>query len=110
MPGRSTRSLDLNNTVAYGHKVVLHLRSTVRPNLDDLVESFLRDGVRFVGVVGVEASFVEDVIDEIVVGDGSDPDRFILTSSHEHQSVEEALEFARGLTGEYAGEVQLVEV
>ena len=110
MAGRSTRSLDLNEIVAYGHKVVLHLRTSFRPNLDDLVEAFLRDGVKFVGVVGVEASFVEDVIDAIVVGDGTDPDRFILTSSHENQSVEEALEFAQCLTGEYAGEVQLDEV
>ena len=94
----------------YGPKVVLHCRSHARPNLDELIEAFLRDGVIFVGVVGVEASFVEDLIDEIVVGDGSDPNRFILTSSHEDDSLEEALEFARSLSGEYAGEVQLVEV
>jgi NADPH-dependent glutamate synthase beta subunit-like oxidoreductase len=74
------------------------------------VESFLQDGVKFVGVVGVDASLVEDIIDEIVVGDGADPNRFILTSGHENESVEEALDFARNLTGEYAGEVQLVEV
>ena len=53
---------------------------------------------------------VEDIIDDLVVGDGSDPNRFILTSGHESESVEEALDFARSLTGEYAGEVQLVEV
>ena len=96
--------------MAYGHKVVLHCQSHVRPDLHDLVETFLQDGVKFVGVVGVDASLVEDIIDELVVGDGSDPNRFILTSGHENESVEEALAFARNLAGEYAGEVQLVEV
>ena len=62
------------------------------------------------GVVGVDASFVEDLIDEIVVGDGTNEERFILTSSHEGQSLEEAVEFANGLTGEYAGDVQVVDL
>ena len=93
----------------YSPKIILHLTSTNRPNLDDLIEAFIRDGVKFVGVVGVEASFVEDVIDEIVVGDGTDASRFILTSSHEGQSLEAAIEFADGLSDEYAGEAQVVE-
>jgi hypothetical protein len=104
--GRSTRSLDVNRNVAYGKKIVLNCRSGLRPNLEELVETFIRDGVIFVGVVGVDASRVEDIIDEIVVGDGSDSERFILTSSHENESLNEAVEFARSLTGEYAGENQ----
>jgi hypothetical protein len=96
--------------LAYASKIVLHCRSHRTANLDELVETFLRDGVRFVGVVGVDASFVEGVIDAIVVGDESDGRRFILTSSHPNESVEDAIEFARSLKGEYAGEVQVVEV
>jgi hypothetical protein len=91
-------------------KVVLHCAAGEPKGLDALVETFLKDGVKFVGVVGKDASRIEDIIDEIVVGDGSDDSRFILTSSHESETLEEALEFARMLTGEYAGEVQLVEV
>jgi hypothetical protein len=108
--GRSTQSLDVNRNVAYGKKIVLNCRSGVPPNLEELVETFIRDGVKFVGVVGVDASRVEDAIDDIVVGDGSGPDRFLLTSSHENESLNEAIEFARILTGEYAGEVQVVDV
>ena len=66
--------------------------------------------VSSLGVVGVDASLVEDIIGELVVGDDSDPNRFILTSGLENESVEEALDLARNLTGEYVGEVQLVEV
>jgi argininosuccinate synthase len=71
---------------------------------------FLRDGVKFVGVVGESASFVEDLIDEIVVGDGRDETRYILTSSHARETLAEAVRFAEELTGEYSGDVQVVEV
>ena len=78
--------------------------------LDALVEQFIADGVAYVGVVGEDCSRVEDIIDELVVGDGSDQSRFILTSAHPGESVEEALEYARSLYAEYSGEVQLVEL
>jgi hypothetical protein len=96
--------------MAYQSKVVLHCAAGEPKGLDVLVETFLRVGVKFVGVVGKDAARIEDIIDEIVVGDGSDGSRFLLTSSHEHETLEEALEFARMLTGEYAGDVQLIEV
>ena len=53
---------------------------------------------------------VEDLIDEIVVGDGTS-DRFILTSSHPNETVADAVAFAKSLTGQYEGEeVQVVEI
>jgi hypothetical protein len=74
------------------------------------VEAFGSDGVKYVGVVGKDASLIEDIIDECLVGDGSQDARYILTASHEGQSVDYALEFARSLTGDFEGDVQLVEV
>jgi hypothetical protein len=94
----------------YARKVVLHCPRGYRMELEPLVEQFVRDGVKFVGVVGKDCATVEDHVDWIVLGEGSDGSRFILTSSHPDQSVTEALEFARSLTGEYEGEVQLVEL
>jgi hypothetical protein len=94
----------------YARKVVLHCPKGYKAELDDLVERFVADGVVVVAVVGEDCSRVEGIIDEIVVGDGSDPDRFILTSAHPGDTVQEALEFARSLSGEYSGEVQLVEL
>lgn len=104
----SPRTLEL--AMAYLQKIVLHCPTGYKRELDDLVEKFIADGVKFVGVVGEDCSRVEDIIDELVVGDGSDQTRFILTSFHEGKTVAEALEFARSLTGEYAGEVQLVDL
>jgi len=74
----------------YGRKIVLHCLSGYKPELDEMVEQFLRDGVVFVGVVGKDCSRVDDIIDELVVGDGSDETRFILTSFHEGESLDEA--------------------
>ena len=89
-------------------KIVLYSKSGYRPELDSLIEQFIRDGVKFVGVFGDDCVKIEDIIDEIVVGDGSN-DNFILTSSHPSDSLEEVVEFARSLSLEYTGEVQVVE-
>jgi hypothetical protein len=77
---RTFRTLKLK--MPYLRKVVLHCPKGYRMELDALVEQFIVDGVAFVGVVGEDCSRVEDIIDELVVGDGSDQSRFILTSAH----------------------------
>lgn len=94
--------------MSYESKVVLHSKSGYWPEMDALIESLIRDGVKFVGVVGDDCEKIEDIIDEMVVGEGNN-DNFILTSSHPGESLEEAIEFARSLSLEYAGEVQVVE-
>jgi hypothetical protein len=92
----------------YAPKIVLHSHAGFRPELTALIGQFIAQGVKFVGVVGQDCAFLEDAIDELCVGDGT-TSYFMLTSSHEGESVEEAMEFAQMLSGEYAGEVQLVE-
>jgi hypothetical protein len=94
----------------YGRKIVLHCLSGYKPELDEMVEQFLRDGVVFVGVLGKDCSRVEDIIGELVVGDGNNETRFILTSFHEDESLDEAIDFAKSLSGEYAGEIQVVQL
>ena len=98
------------SAMPYGKKIVLNCQTRPPASLEGLVETFLRDGVTFVGVVGQDAASIEELIDQLVVGDGTDENRFILTSSHEGESLEQAIQFARGLTGEYAGEVQVVDL
>jgi hypothetical protein len=92
----------------YGRKIVLHCPTGYQERLDQMVERFIEDRVIFVGVVGEDCARIEDIIDELVVGDGSDESRFILTSSHPDESLSEAVEFALSLRAEYAGEVQVV--
>jgi hypothetical protein len=93
----------------HSKKIVLHCRSGYTPRIDTLVEEFLRDGVVFIGVAGEDCANVEDIIDEIVVGDGS-RDRHVLTSSHPGESLGEAVRFAEALTGEFEGETSVIVV
>jgi hypothetical protein len=89
-------------------KIVLHSLAGYRPELDGLVQQFIVDGVIYVGVVGVDASRIEDIIMELCVGDGSAPYQ-MLNSFHENETLPEVVAFAQSLTGEYAGDVQVVE-
>jgi hypothetical protein len=105
-----SETAEVNNAMPYGAKIVLRCISAPPPGLGDLIEAFVCDGVKFVGVVGPNAAHVEELIDQLVVGDGTSDARFILTSSHEGESLQDAVEFAKSLTGEYAGEVQIVDL
>jgi hypothetical protein len=96
--------------MSYGRKIVLHCSTGYHERLDQMVEQFIQDQVIFVGVVGEDCARIEDIIDELVVEDGSDESRFILTSSHPDESLSEAVEFALSLRAEYAGEVQVVQL
>ena len=95
--------------MTYGRKVVLHCPSGYKLGLDKMIDDFMNDGVVFVGVVGKDCAKVEDIIDELVVGDGS-RHYDLLTSSHPAKSVEEAIAFAASLTGNFVGEVEVVKL
>ena len=99
----------VSNDRPYARKVVLQCPTGYRMELDRMVEDFIADGVAYVGVVGVDCALVEDIIDELVVGDGSDSTRYILTASHFEGSLEEAVEFATLLQPpDFAAEIQVV--
>lgn len=88
-------------------KVILHSPVSDERLLDDFVEQCLRDKVSILAVVGPGCSRLEDVIDEIVVGDGSDESRFLLTSSHPNSALEDVM---RMLVVEMVGGGQVQEV
>ena len=89
-------------------KIVLHCPRGYRVELDALVAAWIEEGVNYVGVVGVDASKVEDIIDELCVGDGSSAYE-MLTAAHEpNETLEDALRLANQLTGKFAGVVRVV--
>ena len=94
----------------YASRIVLHSLSGKPEGIDALVEAFLKEGVKFVGVVGKNAAHIESLVDEVVVGDGTDDSRFLLTASHEGESLEDAVKFAQTLSDEYGKGLQIVEV
>ena len=90
-------------------KIVLHSLHGYRPALDGLVHEWIQGGVKYVGVVGLDASKIEGIIDDLCVGDGSDP-YFMLTASHgPDEQLKDAVLLAEQLTDEFAGKVVVVE-
>jgi hypothetical protein len=88
---------------------VLHCPNGYKLTLDALIENFIFDRVKFIAVVGHDCERVEDIVDELVVGLGDDSSRYILTSSHPDQSVDDACSFARQIVGEeYGNQVEVV--
>jgi len=94
--------------MAAPRKIVVHSTSGLRPEFSTLVAEWINEGVVFLGIVGLDAAKLEDVADDVAVGDGSNP-YFLLTTSHPDESLEDAVEFAEMLTGEHAGPVRVVE-
>ena len=88
--------------MSLARKIILHVPISDETLLDAFVEQCLNDGVSLVAVVGPGCAGVEDIIDDIVVGDGNDEARFLCTSSHPDEPFEDVLnmvetwEFERG--------------
>jgi len=102
-----SKTLELN--MAFARKLVLNCRNGYDARLNAMVEEFIKDGVVFVGVVGKDCAKVEGIVDELVVGDGSRK-YDLLTASHTGESLQQAINFAKSLTGEFVGDVQVVEL
>ena len=75
-------------------RIVLHSPVMSPSKLEPFVEQCLRDCVQLIAVVGDGCADLEEEIDWIVVGDGSNPARFVTTSSHPNEPLEKVLEFA----------------
>jgi hypothetical protein len=94
--------------MSYLPKVVLHCPNGLHGGLEPLVQAFIREGVTYVAVAGSDTSLIEDIIDEVCVGDGTRPYE-MLTSSHPGESLAAVVEFAESLGLEFAGPVEVVE-
>jgi hypothetical protein len=94
----------------FSKKLVLHCPKGMPAGMAELAAQFVADGVMFVAAVGPACREIEEVVDHASIAAGSPEQNFILTSSHPDESVADAIEFAEGLTDEYGGPVQLVEI
>ena len=75
-------------------RIVLHSPVVDQASLEPFVEQCLKDGVRLIAMWGEGAEALEEDVDWLVIGDGADESRYITTSSHPGESLEEVLEFA----------------
>ncbi|KQY92204.1 hypothetical protein ASD21_12295 [Caulobacter sp. Root1455] len=86
----------------YPSKVVLQLPLSAPEALAPFVERCVTEAVELICVVGPMADEVEDQIDWLVVGDGTDADRFIVTTAHPDEPLDRVLSFATAWTGDGA--------
>jgi hypothetical protein len=90
--------------MSMSRRIVLHSLSGYRPELDALVQRWMEQGVKYVGVVGVDASRIEDAIDDLCIGNGERP-YFMVTAAHDaDESLADALMLARHMTEICEGE------
>lgn len=81
-------------------KVVVTTPLWAPEGLAAFVEQCLSDGVQLVCVAGPAAEDVEEAIDWLVVGDGRDKRRFLMTTAHPHETLDEVVAFATGWDGD----------
>jgi hypothetical protein len=84
-------------------RIVLHSPVANQAALEPFVEQCLADGVCLIAIIGDGAEALEEEVDWLVIGEGADKSRFLVTSSHPEESLEEVLEFASGWSCEREG-------
>lgn len=93
--------------MSYAPRIVLRLPLKKAWALGEFVEGCLRDRVALIAIAGPGCEAMEDAIDDLIVGDGWDASRFIVTTSHTDETVEEVVAFAAGWSDPRPG-VQVV--
>lgn len=96
--------------MTFAPKLILHSPVSDERLLDDFVEQCLRDRVSLLAIIGPGCSRLEDVIDEIVVGDGGDPNRFLCTSAHPNDDFDTVLNMVKSWDMPKGGAVQEVRL
>ncbi len=88
--------------MSYPSKIVLQLPLSAPGALAPFVERCVAEAVELICVVGPMADDIEDQIDWLIVGDGSNADRFIVTTAHPNEPLDRVVGFATAWTGDSA--------
>lgn len=96
------------NPVNRAPKVILYCPDGMPESIEPLVHQLVNDGVRYIAAVGPQAEAIENLVDDIALSRGSPSDHFVLTVSHVDEGLEEAVELAGLLSGEYGKEVEVM--
>lgn len=91
-------------------RILLRCSRGYKLELDGLVAAWIQEGVKYVGVLGVDASKIEDIIDELCVGDGSNPYPMLTASHAPQETIDDAMSLAKQLSGGFVGEVRIVDL
>lgn len=76
-------------------RIVLQCPVYQQERLAALIERCISDGVSLLAIVGRKSYELEAKANRIIIGDGDDP-RFICTSAHSEEPLEDVLNLAEG--------------
>ena len=80
--------------MSYAPRIVLRLPLANPTALPDFIDACLRDKVVLIAIAGPGCAEMENVIDDLIIGDGTDESRFIATSSHPGETMQDVVDFA----------------
>jgi hypothetical protein len=75
-------------------RILLHSPVSSDVALAQFVEQCLKDRVRLIAIAGADADKLELQVDMLVIGDGCDESRFLVTSAHPNEPLSDVREFA----------------
>lgn len=91
-------------------KIVLTLPIADKSMLPVFVEQCIARSVSLIAVYGEGCERIEDQIDWLIVGDGTDESRFITTSSHPGETLKEVVDFATAWWVNADGPTEVVQL
>ncbi len=83
----------MGRSMKLASKIILCAPVSDESLLPDFVERCLADAVSLVAIVGPDCERLEDFIDSIIIGDGGNTDRFLVTTSHPHETFADVTKF-----------------
>ncbi len=94
----------------FARKIILQAPVSDEAKLERFVETCLRDGVSLIAIVGPGCADLEETIDWLVVGDGSDRGRFVCTSSHPDEPLDDVVNMVKCWEFERKESYQIVQI
>jgi hypothetical protein len=94
----------------FASKLILHSPVSDEALLEGFVEKCLADRVSLLAIFGPASDALEEQIDWLVIGDGSKPDRFLCTSSHPNEPLDEVLTMLTAWEDAKGGAVEQVHL
>jgi hypothetical protein len=97
--------------MALARKVILRAPVSDERELAQFVEQCIRDGVMLIAIVGPGSTELEERIDWLIVGDGSDPSRYgMCTTSHPDEDYDDVVRDAEVFGGEPSAGYEVVRL
>lgn len=92
-----------------GNKVVLISKAGYSPDKNHILLNLIAEPMALFCAVGKDCQMWEEVMNDLCVGDGSNP-VFIPTTSHPDEAIEEVIKFARVFSVDRDEGVRILEV